>query len=533
MKKNIALIFFYLCLVISTTAQTNDTRSYENNIPDDGIDHSQELRIDPAVRTIDPEVYPPIVVPINPDDDPGGDPDNDLDRYVYWVHGLGGNPGSWAKAGEASQFSEHNKEHFSARKLQSYFPTYTEDGGLLIAGQELEQDIESTALQEDQNPLRDFIIARSQGGLVSKSLIYTQNCSNQQVPIPDQRFGGLVTVCSPLNGAAINNQKKAGVLSQMVEDACDALLEKVDAALHVWYLPEELGGFVDSFCNIFGFDIVPAILGSVSPPITTEYEVGNPLLDTINSCTAPHIYKVSFYGEENRDKLFWKTLNFFVSFPNDYDHWEADDEAELKLYNWGQRQKLNYLVKVAKHQHQMDLLESLGYPCDWWQWLADPAGCTIWDLVYNNQRKKRDAHQKGVDWFDDVNDQWLVAIGALDYDTTNTTVANYTCICEDDAGHVWEIPVDNPSDCSIYEVGGTECTTTTNTSTTTTIQLTYKPSDGVVLKESAVHMTGATHPPVKLINTSHMQSMNNGELKIKLTNLYDGHYGNFFKTRSR
>jgi len=72
-------------------------------------------------------------------------------------------------------------------------------------------------------------------------------------------------------------------------------------------------------------------------------------------------------------------------------------------------------------------------------------------------------------------------------------------------------------------------------STVYTNQWTSKPSDGVVLAESAMDVNGdnQTFAPQELVSSSHMQSRNNEAIKNKLTELYDGDFGLFFKTEER
>jgi hypothetical protein len=80
-----------------------------------------------------------------------------------------------------------------------------------------------------------------------------------------------------------------------------------------------------------------------------------------------------------------------------------------------------------------------------------------------------------------------------------------------------------------------ECNIYSYESTVYTYQWTSKPSDGVVLAESAMDVNGdnETYGPQLLLSSSHMQARNNDAIRDKLTQLYDGAFGMFFYTEKR
>jgi len=66
-----------------------------------------------------------------------------------------------------------------------------------------------------------------------------------------------------------------------------------------------------------------------------------------------------------------------------------------------------------------------GVECEWWEWIASPAGCIIIDALNDEEdlRIQRDAWGSGLNYMQSLNEQYKIAIGALEL-TTNV------CNCE-------------------------------------------------------------------------------------------------------
>ena len=158
----------------------------------------------------------------------------------------------------------------------------------------------------------------------------------------------------------------------------------------------------------------------------------------------------------------------------------------------------------------------------------------LW-IEYRNKEKMYSknfqAWSKGVNWFNNANSQWETIIGAREY--TSTTQDFWTCFCrkQNMFNPNMSITVTNPADCALQG-----CVVSSHYQVVT-INTIYKPSDGVVLNESAMNLPGYSHPPVKIkenenghTGSSHMQIRNDVGLKIALIHLLNGGYGPFFET---
>lgn len=477
----------------------------------------KEVMVYPPKPIITCPAAPPVPPPTGPNDE----------RIVYWVHGLGGNSEAWARAHDASTHSEHNTSGFQARKLQSRKVSYGEYSSLLGATTEMRAQINDWADAQNTNnvdPNDNFIISHSQGGMVSSALLY-KDFGSQPIPENERHYGGLVTVCSPLQGARIVNNTPT--LLAMSGEACQELLAGPTTTTGFkilnWFTDVE--EIVNNVCDFVEEDLMPAMFEGNTVPTTNDYQVGAAPINWFNNTPTPGIDRVAFYGVESQDNLLWKTMEHFVENPNNSTYWGANFEYG-DLWDRVVENKLKYEDKYNEMQGRMNYLESVGFPCSAWQWVVMAPACAIWDTEYWNKKEKRDAWKRGVDWFNNINTDYLWAIGAK---ATQTSTSTY-CECIDiDYEPIEENVFPGPCPPNSGPGSGSFCYEYTQTSTT----VLNKPSDGVVLAESANNQGQLTAPPVQLNNTSHMQARNNTAIKNALTNLYNGAYGEFFATPVR
>ena len=149
--------------------------------------------------------------------------------------------------------------------------------------------------------------------------------------------------------------------------------------------------------------------------------------------------------------------------------------------------------------------------------------CNVLTEGLSRARRRATAWKKGMDCFDRVDDQYKIAIGALEYVTRKED----WCTCLDRATSItteWRI---FPGDLCI---NGT--TTRCRAFIKTIVDKVYKQSDGVVLAESASNWADADY--VQRLNfSSHMQMRNDENTRESLINLYNGNYGSHFKVGMR
>ena len=383
---------------------------------------------------LDPNVQhqpftPPTVAPGNPTD--GNSGPEEAPRLVYWVHGLKGSAYSWAKASDASMRGAGAA--FPARKLISITDTeYGEDVDARAAANFLGPKMYSyTPLG---GPIdRNFIVAHSQGGVVTRSLAYLDYC--QPNPLGTS-YGGYVTFGSPHQGARIVNN--APMFDGLMLDLCAGLAEG------------PLKEFADSISNakfsILGFDInfdlaldklvneksvnkvcksltgffAPLIRANQLPALSNDYKVGADWLETMNNCESQELAdmpKMAFYGIEPEYSLMYRTTQWFLTNPNTAGFFGANDD--LTMAEMFQENYLRYVDKVEEYKAKYDKEKFWyeAYECETGFKYFKPF-CILSRGNMKEYKEYEEAWQRGVDILGRMDDQYKLVIGALTIDTT-------------------------------------------------------------------------------------------------------------------
>ncbi len=464
----------------------------------------------------------------------------DVERVIYWLHGLGGDNAAWSRAANATTYNRTQPiAGFPARKAWSEQLGYEnqiynlDNAAGYIQGKILNTDPISTTFGIT-NKSNNFIIAHSQGGLVARAVdrLYTLN------PWLERRINGVVTFGTPHQGAQILNN--TSMFSSFVDGSCTELTagpieEEVENnfLLDLITSGSQVRTILDPICNLLG-GAAPLAFNDFTQPITEDYKVGAAPLASLNSFSST-ANKVAFYGIEDDQNTVWRVMhNVLSKKPNEYDAFSADDDNDL--VNKVNMNLLKYQSKVAYWQESYSALTWLY--CDWWDWIIHPVGCTINDAMVNNSRHEalgtRDQWQRGVNWWNTANDRYKTIIGAYTYTPTATTF--YECNCSDYdydgiAINSWTTNVTDPNEC----IGNNwlqGCGLTGNSyQETILVPNPPLPSDGVVLVESASNFQGA--PSREMIGSNHQQMRNDSNTKDRLKELFIGQYGAYFITSER
>jgi len=479
--------------------------------------------------------------------------ETDLNRCVFFLHGLGGTAASWERAAEAVQDAGLNTTGFSARYVRSVRLDYTNSTGTTLnsAASDIRNQIETNTLNTfpefDPDRTRNFIIAHSQGGLVSRALMH-KDFITEYVSPQTRGYGGLVTVSSPLQGAQVLNNTPD--ILNLANDACISLLPgKIYTnpttnfiSTFLSFIGKDVPEIQQDICDVVSFNVLPYLFKDNTQPITDDYKVGAAMINTLNTDVNNTAYrdmpKVAFYGVEPRENLLWRTVNYLSTNPNTPAAWQANDD-------WG---VFNSTISPEIYSYNERYIH-------WQNWYSYYRGrySNYWRvpflngyLLYNmvESLKRVVAYKNGIDWFNRANAQWEAVIGIRGYQLLNT-VTYYKCkewkyfpAIPHYPAHYEYVTYNILDPASCCE----ECTLTGPF-----IEYKYawvvKESDGVVLKESSMNLPGATNPPVELkgiqlsngtwSGSSHYQVRNDDALKKNLHKLFEGNYGDFFKTKTK
>ncbi|MCC6281761.1 MAG: hypothetical protein IT262_14230 [Saprospiraceae bacterium] len=555
--KNV-ILFLFLLVTLKTAAQKGDTLFNDNKCPTEVQYHGVKFNspvFDGHPLPWSPPAYPPPVA---------FGPTGLGDRYIHWVHGLDGSEGSWAQAAAATETGGDNGDpivvtppggtpfDFVARKVRTKKHTYGEvDFAPAIL--DLQDEMEQVTYPVGHTFERDFIIAHSQGGIVSRGLDHRLTIGNINA---DRYFSGIATFNTSHGGAQILNSRENGLLNEMISDLCtvaltttlaETLQEK--AILDLFINQSAANDSIRVFCDTKGVSLAGLFLSSLAKPktLSASYAVGAPDLEGLNAAGNPGLYKAAFYGVEYSDgdnnmaqpkQLLWRLLSSFGSEATNADPFTADldnklvDSVSNIMAEW--EGKYNYFDGI--------LADGVTPACGIFGWIFLPGPCAVatvvqYNVEQNNAIDQRETYREALEWLNGVDDQWATIIGARE----NVFIqGNNECVCTQwtDNGQALSTTsyfLDNPEDCNSYNSGTYDQSSPFYTSCMVppVYEVQWKESDGVVLRESQRAFPGVGVQGVRrLEKMNHFQVRNSSETAIGLNALFNGEVGNDPQTRA-
>jgi hypothetical protein len=476
-----------------------------------------------------PPVTPPPTAP---------PPSGDL-RGIYWVHGFGGDMNSLAQVKTATD--EGAGADYKARKTAGVLMTYT-TAGLAAAGSDLNDKIlmaDGTLTARGVTDFsRNFIIAHSQGGVVSRWA--DKELGND--PPTARRFYGIATFGSPHAGARVVNSRNAGYVSEMAEDACNSVLqtwalEKLEERPILSFLvdPSDVANFIGDMCGNSG-SLLPFALTGLFTNVSNGYAVGSAPLNELNAYSS-NIHKAGFYGVEyakpsedptdngfTSKQLLWRTLGTPPDLVSNSPVFSANEDQHL--VDAANELMAEYQASYETYKARVEYLESWGLPCPDWMFFmpSGPPPQCYWQSGYFNAVDRRDIYHNAWQWSLGVDRQWKIIIGALAYEATGPG----QCLCEE--------PEDGLPYIDYAASGEADCISNPDgCGWTQPFGVVVRESDGVVTAESAQAFPGAG-ASMRLDNANHFQLRNSMQTKQALNRLFGfGSWGgdSWFKTDTK
>jgi hypothetical protein len=315
------------------------------------------------------------------------------------------------------------------------------------------------------------------------------------------KYGGVVTVASPLQGAMVLNNRP--LIHLMANDACFALSTDIltvsivgSIALPLILPILSVNGITtlnpDVICSVVTGPVLKSFASNFYDQITDAYVVNgtnsriNLYNRDANYTDYRNLPKVAFYAIEPQENILWRTARWMVYKPNNEFYFNANDD--WKFYN-----EVIYPIYIVYSIVPTinDLLYDIAAKTFKWTWWCCPGTASTALATMFATASAKPLLSRGKNWFDSANAQWQTIIGARTY--------NYS-------SRMWEA----------------------------------KENDGVVLAESAKNLPCATDQPVRVFpqgqgwaGSSHMQVRNDKGIKDALNNLFNGQYGYFFQTATK
>ncbi len=486
-------------------------------------------------------------------------------RMLYWVHGLNGDGSSWDQAAAACE--DKIVDDFPPREVIGYAPSYYESQpSIFTASWKFRQDLPiSNELPLGYDPTKSFVIAHSQGGIVSRytDYYYTQPGNGFQ-----RKFGGIVTFGTPNQGAQIvNNQVMVSDFLYRLGDAMSAgpvsdIRYSENVALRIVAKSVDVDSIRSKLLNFLSVDVAKYLISVSLPGITDQYKVGAPMLtDTLDVYESPSDL-VAFYGvrdtltyaydveyeDDGQTKVIpvlpvpisWATINYFLKSVNEEDPFTAQHQEHVWTV-YAAQTRATYQANADRNERERKrYIRHANLFC------FMPLNPACWAAIAQQKRagKRREAWLDGVRYIDKFDREYRTFTGALVsediYEPTQRecvcTVGNgrfdyYTIRYFPKSGEPCRlnyVPEMQDPDL-IVEVKCEEKYNMVKTGT----RWRHKESDGVVLVESAMNIPQHTFPPQPMEGTTHMRMRNDDGTESALTKIFEGDVGNFFRTKKK
>jgi len=431
------------------------------------------------------------------------------DRKVFWIHGYQGNDLAWEKPGNYAE---------ETYRIKSYYPDYSStQESLASCSENLRNDIVNDV--DGELGYKDhFVIAHSMGGLVVRDMGELYNLDGKRL------FNGIITIGTPHLGAhaasTLTNEPKK------LEMAAYEICTKLGAGPAA----ENVNGreIIGPFATIFGISkiLTDEICTSASemgvPLATSLFETG--IEKEINVENAPAIppmateNRAAFYGTEDDDNetLAVRFMGSMIAPPGDYPLFEAGASDQVGLDTFA-KHNLYYYNKYNYYKSNEIRL-----------WYFSSPAITLGLYLYH--RNLKNAWKKGVDWFPTYNPTWKSIIKASEF-----KVGQIGCECEyydyDVLSGTQIFP--GAEDCSEFEDNSSPIHSVICYPLIGLLEIT-KPSDGFILKESAIGGAEVNYPIREMPGSNHFQMRNDDNTKDAIYKIFFEGLGRaFFKTDKR
>ena len=448
------------------------------------------------------------------------------DRIVHFIHGLGGNADSWNLV--AARTAAIGTPGYPAREVvYANPPTYLQTGSTLDAAMDIHGYLTATggplsalhAIDVEDN----FMVGHSYGGVLS--LLLDSLYDDPQTFT--RQFGGIVAFGSAINGAYLAKALHPtgdNLAVAFVEEACRALSDprlvapQFPALRWIPGLDPLLRTVVDNACGL-GSSFVPFALQKFNSPGMVELFPSAPLAQRLGKRT-PSVPVVLAYGVED-EPVFWRTATSMyrsdsVGLALANDPFSMDGDGDLVTFATQQHDRY-------ANQKAQALQRAANFRIAAWALSPTLLGSLIaeWQAVV--AEREAAAADKAARWYRDANDSYKQLVGAR---VMQVNAEGYWCRCRDEYNAPTWYPVNDPADC----FGDGDCLTFPIYE----FQLVEKPSDGVVLAESAGILNGAV-ASVLMPSTNHQQMRNSSVTKSVLNRVMNGQIpgGAFFATPTR
>lgn len=456
-------------------------------------------------------------------------------RNVTFVHGLGGDGGSWEKP---ATWTYHNfrvgvdKANYSGKGLETSFYSVSKFLNAQI-GANLAFGINQGSPNRCNKD--DYVIAHSQGGLASRHL--DRYWDTDALSFGNRKFYGLVTFGCPHGGADIalslnqHNQFIRKVVSSVVLHSLNETIYDLTGKIGFLF-GSKLTDLTTGLDTLIEKKIVPALVSSLHTGTLNEMTPNSVEMNRINTHES-RLRKVCFFGVEEAPEC-WRVLDDIVTKgASTYPVFQANSDATFvkKI----ESVRFNHIGSIASNEAK---IKALGKKFFYWSSvkLMRDLNQQLSLMIENRHRKK------ALDFLNNANTEWRYLIGSYHPDSFEyVTLTSFEVHAQFQIGqrvvHSIRRGFQTMQEAKNWQskMEGHGFRTVLRSISTTKKHRQFFPSDGVVLAKSQVAFPGVAPSNIDMMrNNNHFQERNSSETERVLLSLYSGKkYDPYFKLEPR
>lgn len=456
-------------------------------------------------------------------------------RDVFFVHGLGGNGGSWDNMVPYVEYGNGTTEEFLGWKVDAHTPSYDlNQTSLWSIGSEVEEEIMSFGL--DELWCDNIAIGHSMGGLALRVMDQNFTITEQEKP-----YGAIITFATPHLGAVVAENLVAGEMDDFIVNACQALtagpLQTFEEGNVFFDILGDVGLLTlqelkDKVCENVGHISFDQIKNRYTADVVADLVPNTNNINTLNNGPVdPFIRKALFYGvEKDNGTMAWRFFHSAiagVNFPDEgvglagYNDDEPAKDQMHKVQNKyiGEAERWQEIFEEWSDIPSDFCLNPFKRPVH-----IDVNGDGTFDVLRCKNKGEVyllwNSWANGETWTLELNDIWKNAIGMIE------SVETCNCIIDDvlDEDPDFETiswVLEEGEDCN--HPGAISCWTTLES-------VEVHQSDAVVLTESQLAFPGLNYDPIRLYGSNHLQMRNDENTVHAMKMIFDGHIDEWFYT---
>lgn len=472
---------------------------------------------------------------------PPAGPATPSDRNVFWVHGLAGDITAWGPVSTAVENTFHTYP-----LLEEYI-VFQDFANFDIMTSAAEKEFSTPAEQRSKNrsgdPNETMFVGHSMGGILGRYMPRRHDRLGR--PEAEFPFHGLVTVATPHAGSRL--AESAVEFTDLIARGCTAIAEGpaqdevARRALLRWFVSyDKVSDFVSGGCvDVAASPLIQALaIERFLPAVSVEIAPNSDFLLDLNDSREPYAMPKANLTTMEEAPVTLKMLSSAQANVQSLPAYGADDDTGLE--EDFEENATRYETLARDWQRLADHVGSWWHGA--WEWEEDGSLDLDEDGIRPPNNSKADrfrgvsrAYQRGVDFFNEFDNEWRAILGARVFEETGRV---YHCDCTYydygiPAGG-WSGETDTAEECEDTDDIDEQCLATLLERLGDWHEF---PTDGATLlssQESWLDDDGTPVPTWRSTRSNHLQIRNSSETQVAVEQrLLGGLIVDWFETPER